>query len=807
MLDRCVRRAAAPSPLTRGRRAPSQAWSKQLDEEDAACTLFQLTDSLSEEMIPAAPSRESCGYGRPEKVSDFARLKGNRLEFEPSRCPFGRAWARDDYGTVEFHPVGEGSAVEFEGEFVYARCRALGLVNLLSRFVPNPEAERRLKAGTAPTGAPNVLLLHLRGLSRAHAFRALPRTVAMLRAASEATQGAFEGFHFRRTHAGSALPSENQASLLAGQVSFSSLESRRGKWLWEEAREAGYATSVGNDGCDREAPTFTEDADHTGLSQMACSALQHEMGVQTAAEGDPEALCVGGRLLHEHGLDHAAEVLTSPAYGDAPRLVVQSLYGAAEPSMVRAYSLDEAIRGLLERVVAEAPNTLVALASDSGNTQSDYYFGTRAGRSEAALPATFLLAPARVLDAHPGARDALRANQDVLASPASLHATLREVMGLPGGGGDDDEGGVPSLLKPLPKERTCGDAGVQPSVCQCGEWTDTDRDGRALAEFVLSEVNAKVWRAGYHRQDARRACQPFRLADVYEVVRLAFPAQEAASPAMPLHPSPERFRIKLRTRGGRGYKGQRFEAEVVDYRWRFERERDHHKHRHNVYDAPIVRRLTPTERYTRCLGQVDGDATPLEFCVCDVSRVSGDDEDVEAAGRTVDDVLDAALRPTRREEVEEEVDDETAPMAAVRVPMVQKDEVEMLRWSHNGVETFEVVNMKNAHIMFKISMQIGVNGVLNVRSSHSMPVWRHVPAFSTRALTVLDRDKKDEPWTWNFDWRWDVVEAHQVGHARSLPASRRRWLTRASPLPPTSAASRRATWAARASRAWTCSTK
>jgi len=736
-------------------------WARQPDDSEEECAIFKLVDKHTAVAIPVQPVSRSCMYGRVEESKEFARLGRGQLSVNIKRCPYGASYAVDTYGAVEYSPVDPASAnkdsvvnIKMDREFAYVRCRAVGAVDVLTQLVPSAAALQRVRSLRPQSSTrPNVLVLHVRSMSRAHAFRALGRTVSLLRRLADLTHGNYHSFHFQRYHALSNDPAINLAALLSGRVSYARFESNRARWLWEDARDAGYVTSVGNNGCDKEAPTFTgvDAVDHTGLSSMACSVMQHELGIQSSEEGDPEQLCVAGRRFHQYALDYAVDVLTTRAYGAAPRLVVQSLYDAHEPSMMRSFSLDDALLETIKRVVSEAPNTVIALVSDTGNTVSDYYFGTQGGRSEAVLPAMFLAAPREVLDAAgSGVREALATNQARLVGPSSVHTTLMQLIGATSAGtAASAEANAPSLLRELPLQRSCADAGVQPAVCQCGAWVPSERDGRGLAEFALSEVNALVWKPRYHRSDAQGACQPFRLAEVLDVVRLSFPAQESAPAAVPLHPTPHRFRVRFRTKGGTGFGPQLFEADVVDFEWRLKRQRDRHVHMHNAFHAPMIRRTTALSKYTRCLRDEGEDATPAEFCVCDLGALGGEDDDSGLDGGA--DGRGDEGEPT----------DTSAPDGAVRVPMVQKDDVEMLRWSHNGVELFEIINMKNADVVFKVSMEIGINGVLNVRGSHSMPVWRYVPAYTTRALMVLEREKRDQPWTWNFDWRWDVVEAHQ----------------------------------------------
>jgi hypothetical protein len=96
------------------------------------------------------------------------------------------------------------------------------------------------------------------------------------------------------------------------------------------------------------------------------------------------------------------------------------------------------------------------------------------------------------------------------------------------------------------------------------------------------------------------------------------------------------------------------------------------------------------------------------------------------------------------------------PQAARFVSMVNKDGVELTRWSHGSSELVEVFNHKNVDIVFQMNLRDESSGTVNVRSSSPMPVRTHIPADHRMPVVVLERKVANKGWTWNFDWRWDV---------------------------------------------------
>ena len=146
----------------------------------------------------------------------------------------------------------------------------------------------------------------------------------------------------------------------------------------------------------------------------------------------------------------------------------------------------------------------------------------------------------------------------------------------------------------------------------------------------------------------------------------------------------------------------------------------------------------PLHRYAGCIGP--GEILPAlqairQYCICDIfvdmeNRVNGK--------------VSTLLGFT------------DSPQGGKFVSMVNKDGVELTRWSHGSSEQIEVFNHKGLDIVFQISLRDEESGSINVRSSRPMPATKRIPAGQRMPVVILERRLRNQGWTWNFDWRWDV---------------------------------------------------
>ncbi|CAG9116443.1 unnamed protein product [Plutella xylostella] len=141
-------------------------------------------------------------------------------------------------------------------------------------------------------------------------------------------------------------------------------------------------------------------------------------------------------------------------------------------------------------------DTLVVVHADHGPRYVKQR-STLIGKLEERLPFLSIILPERFKRSHPDALLNLRGNKRTLTTPHDLYHTYLEIMGLreyqnsyrvPG---SSFQRGM-SLVGPIPKNRTCADAGVEAHWCACVKWTrvaEQDPLYRRSAEALVQYIN------------------------------------------------------------------------------------------------------------------------------------------------------------------------------------------------------------------------------------------------------------------------------------------------------------------------------
>ncbi|CAG4960892.1 unnamed protein product [Parnassius apollo] len=140
-------------------------------------------------------------------------------------------------------------------------------------------------------------------------------------------------------------------------------------------------------------------------------------------------------------------------------------------------------------------NHLVIVMGDHGSRYSALR-ETYQGKIEERLPLMAIILPEMLKEERPQAVTALRNNAGLLTTPFDVHTTVVDAMGLkelankytvPG---SDIPRGM-SLLEPIPKSRTCGQAAVLSHWCVCSKWYNVSasdpmytKTAKALADFI-----------------------------------------------------------------------------------------------------------------------------------------------------------------------------------------------------------------------------------------------------------------------------------------------------------------------------------
>ncbi|CAH2061744.1 unnamed protein product, partial [Iphiclides podalirius] len=209
-------------------------------------------------------------------------------------------------------------------------------------------------------------------------------------------------------------------------------------------------------------------------------------------------------------------------------------------------------------------DTLLLLMGDHGPRYAKVR-DTLQGKLEERLPLMAVALPARLRRARPAAQRALEANARALATPHDVHATLLDALGLARLAGAARVPGADlpralSLLDPIPLNRSCSEAGIEPHWCACLAWRNVSRDDpmfQRSADALLAYINSLT-------EGVREACSERALALVAWVVRrrangrlLAFVAAKDADGYVgrfgaTSRPPQEDYQLKIVVGPGRG---------------------------------------------------------------------------------------------------------------------------------------------------------------------------------------------------------------------------------------------------------------
>jgi len=379
---------------------------------------------------------------------------------------------------------------------------------------------------------PHVLLYMMDAVSRPSLFRSLKSTRRSIEAvANRSKELGTNVFEFGRHHSVGGSSIRNLTPMLTGLL-LSQLEAKQKKyqaWAFEEFKRSGYIAINTHNHCWRFDETFGARFDrHTPehyfpfemedikwFGPFFCQPRKGEftIPVDRACAKTPDATqcfpspennmdrisCLGGRsrssLLVEHYLHARANHAEVPTFGHIHDydLHIQNLVA------LHMYDDDKArILPMLEEANI-FNDTVVILLSDHGSQHT--ITATTQGALEYKMPFLYMFVPDVVLNQHPGWREALEWNQQVLTAPQDIHETMIALAGGRGVGdadwwkthGHDSNVRGSSLLEKLPYDRSCVDAGIPETECTCGGGVLNEIEkGSAKWNFIVSQYAPKL---------------------------------------------------------------------------------------------------------------------------------------------------------------------------------------------------------------------------------------------------------------------------------------------------------------------------
>ncbi|KAJ8708120.1 hypothetical protein PYW08_010486 [Mythimna loreyi] len=180
---------------------------------------------------------------------------------------------------------------------------------------------------------------------------------------------------------------------------------------------------------------------------------------------------------------------------------------------------DDALVGLLKSLERSKifEDTLVIIMADHGPRYAKVR-DTLQGKLEERLPLMSVRLPDKLKRMRPHAQAQLEANANALTTPHDIHATILDVLDWSEymnpfkiRGADFPRG--MTLLEPIPKNRSCSEAGIEPHWCACVNWKNvTDKDMiRKTADAFINYLNELT-------ASQRSKCLPRTLTEIQWVM-------------------------------------------------------------------------------------------------------------------------------------------------------------------------------------------------------------------------------------------------------------------------------------------------
>ncbi|XP_059168891.1 uncharacterized protein LOC131950683 [Physella acuta] len=368
-----------------------------------------------------------------------------------------------------------------------------------------PKLERRLKIDAlllqkhkstiSPKEILNIMIIGYDGVSRHHFLRAMNKTYSLL-------MNDFSSFDFTmHTQTGhNTFP--NFISLLTGTCVKNltkwwdySNKTDAFDFIWKEYEKAGYRT------------LYTEDYPSIGAFHYGKKGFlfppttyySHPINVATDDDKDMHDSgtdCLGSRPELYFHLDYIRKFYDT--LSDIPKFAMAFLTRMTHDVINDLKKVDDHTFEIYSELSREGylNNTLLISFSDHGPRwgpiRSTYH-----GMIESKTPYTILTFPKWFLEKYPDVAENLRRNTARLTSHYDTHATLMELLHFKAGGlAPVNKGPGISLLKEIPKSRTCEIAQIPQEYCVCGQKNMiridvNDTLSKLLAEHVVAVINTK----------------------------------------------------------------------------------------------------------------------------------------------------------------------------------------------------------------------------------------------------------------------------------------------------------------------------
>ncbi|PIC31628.1 hypothetical protein B9Z55_012266 [Caenorhabditis nigoni] len=237
--------------------------------------------------------------------------------------------------------------------------------------------------------------------------------------------------------------------------------------------------------------------------------------------------CINGQAIHNIWFKNCENFMQ--IYQDVPRFLLmhQGLLSHDDINLVDVEDVDLSAHLKHMNELGMFDDSIVIVMADHGHRFAKLR-ETHQGQLEERMPFFSIALPKELRETEKGKRIErnLRENAEKLTSPFDIHASLLDILNLSTTSSDDfhqmqdaSQKRSLSVFRPIPIDRTCSQAGIEPHWCTCLSWknaleTEEDRKlSERIANAVVSEFNREL-------SVARELCAPLTLSKILDSKKL-----------------------------------------------------------------------------------------------------------------------------------------------------------------------------------------------------------------------------------------------------------------------------------------------
>ncbi|KAL8595962.1 hypothetical protein ACOMHN_018274 [Nucella lapillus] len=282
--------------------------------------------------------------------------------------------------------------------------------------------------------------------------------------------------------------------ILIGKLEEELPEARRGfpgatvvdshPWIWNDFSKQGYVTAWAED----MASSGTFQYRLLGFKDSPTDHYMRPFYLATEVHyGANDKFCLGSTPRHINFMNWFGQLFDM--YKDFPKFFFGFHSELSHDSNNPVQGLDEDVVAFLQYLERKGHlnSTVLILMADHG-ARFDFIRATAQGKLEERLPYFSFRFPPWFHRLYPNIIRNMRTNVNRLTTPYDIHATFHDILNYNSTNEGDVGNRAISLLKEIPKERTCSQAHVAPHWCTCVQWQEVSKSHPLVTQAVDSII-------------------------------------------------------------------------------------------------------------------------------------------------------------------------------------------------------------------------------------------------------------------------------------------------------------------------------